>query len=112
MPDSIPQQRQAIRDALAKAFPAATWTVHRQTIRGVYLAVVVTLDVARIYERGCSRVVVHPRRHPWHTLAECLPKSSQPTDIVMAVRKALRLVEKLHATTAAAVRLLETFHAH
>lgn len=112
MADPITQQRQAIRDALAGAFPVATWTVRRQTIRGVYRAVVVTFDVARIYKCGCSRVVTRPTRHPWHTLSECAPKSSQPTDIIVAVRKALREVEKLHATTTAAAHLLETFCDH
>lgn len=112
MTESIAQQRQAIRDALAGAFPAATWTTSRQTIRGVYRAVVVTFDVARIYKCGCSCVTVCPKRHPWHTLSECAPKSSQPTDIVVAVREALRQVEKLHETTTAAVYLLETYRVH
>ena len=104
------QRRQEVRAALAQAFPSATWTVRRQTVKGCFHAITVSLDVAEVYgERGCSEVTAY-RSHTDSTqapLGQDLPRGSTPRQIVASVRRALRQVERLQAAIHAAVRLLE-----
>lgn len=90
---AITRRRLQVLEALRRAFPDATWTLSRASIRGVAGFAVVSVDVSDLYgERGCSEVTVHPRgKSPtWDVTGRSTPRTRDPRSIVAATRRALQ----------------------